>query len=108
LDVLGNDDSRSNLGNKSAHFRPEVEGAATASRRCAEGLAREPATDGVNGNSICGKALCGERADIVILGNLGPVFRQDAAAVGIDLAEGDGAKPATALEAEGKPADARK
>jgi hypothetical protein len=36
------------------------------------------------------------------------VFAEDAAAVRIDLAEGDGAKPATALKAEGEAADTRK
>jgi hypothetical protein len=108
LDVLGNDDGRSKLSNKSAHLRPEVEGAATASRRGAEGLAGEAATDCVNGNSICGKAVGCEGADIVILRNLGPVFAEDAAAIRIDLAKGHGTEPATALKAEAEAADARK
>ena len=68
-------------------------------------LAWEPAADDIHGNAICPEAIGSENCDIVVAGDAGPVLGEDAAAVGIDLAEGDGSH-AGALEAEGEAANA--
>jgi hypothetical protein len=73
----------------------------------ADVLAGEPAADCVNGNSICGKSVCGKGANVIVLRNLGPVFRQHLSAEGVYLAEGDRLERTAALQAEGKAPDTR-
>jgi len=67
-------------------------------------LAWEPAADDIHGNAICPEAIGSENCDIVVAGDAGPVLGEDAAAVGIDLAEGDGSHSGS-LEPEAEPAD---
>ena len=53
------------------------------------------------------ESLGGEGSDVVIAGDVGPVLGEDASAVGVDLAEGDGSHSG-ALKAKRETADAGK
>jgi hypothetical protein len=106
FDVLGDDDTRLKFSDEPGHLWPHVDSDTPPTRRTREWLAREPAADGVNGNSIGSKSICGEVADVMVAGHLRPVLGEDAAWELFDLAERDGLEPAGALQTERKAADA--
>jgi len=81
-----------------------VQACATRSLSDGDILTGKASSDDIDGNSIGSKSCCCELADIFILGHLGPVFRQHAAAERIDLAKGYGFETAGSLEAEIEPA----
>jgi hypothetical protein len=71
-------------------------------------LAWKTSSDDINsGNSIGSKSLCGKGADIVVAGDIGPVFGEDFARERFDFAEGDGLETACSFKAKAKPSDAR-
>jgi len=109
--VFHENEARSYLANKTEVLGPKAAALAINAdlSTCARDvLAREPSADDVNGNSIGSKAFCGKGSDVIVAGNLGPVLRQDAAAEGFDLAEGDRLESARALQAEREAADTGK
>jgi hypothetical protein len=102
---------RSKLVNEASIFTPQsrtvaIDARASASK--ADILAREPAADDIDGNSVSGQSVGCEFSDIFVLPHVGPVLRQDAAAEGIDLAKCDGFEAASALQAKVEAADAGK
>jgi hypothetical protein len=109
-DVLHDDVTRSKLARKSSDFRPKprarsVSDASTLPGK-ADVLARESASNEFNGNSVCVQSLLGEGSHVFVAGHIGPVLFEDGAAVGLDLAEGDGSHPRP-LKSEGEAADTR-
>jgi hypothetical protein len=107
--VLHDDVAGSNLANEAPVFAPETrsrtfEASSLASER--DVLAREPAADDINGNSIGSKSCCGKLSDIFVAGDIRPMFRQDLAAGRIDLAEGLRLEAARALQPKAEAADA--
>jgi len=107
-DVLNDDEKGSQLADETGVFPPEpgalaIDAGALAG--VADVLAREPAADDVNGNSICRESIGRERADIVITGDIRPVLREHTTAERIDFAERYGLEAAGALEAEREAAD---
>jgi len=107
-DVLHDDEARSKLANETSIFAPQsralpVETGARASE--GDVLAGESAADVVDGDSVSGKSVGCEGSDVVIAGNLRPMLRQHAPAIGIDFAKRDRAERAGALEPERKAAD---
>jgi len=107
-DVLHEHDFRSQLANKSIDLKPQS--APVASKpllmaRVADVLAREPAADDINVNSVSAKSVGCECSDIVVLPHVGPMLRQHLAAEGINLAERDRLEPASAFQAKVETAD---
>jgi hypothetical protein len=70
-------------------------------------LARKPARDDINGNSISSNSLCGKGADVVVAGDIRPVLGEDFARERFNFAEGDGFKTACSFKAKGKSSYAR-
>lgn len=107
-DVLQDNEAWSQFANQAGDLK-EKTGARTikaGSPSCvADVLAREPAADDVNGNSIGSKPLCGEGSDVIVTGDLGPMLRQHTAGEGFDFAEGDRLESARPLKAEGEAAN---
>jgi hypothetical protein len=68
-------------------------------------LAREPAADDIDANSVSGQSVGCEGSNVVVLGDAWPVLCEDFPAIRFDLAEGDGFKSAGAFKAEGEAAD---
>lgn len=109
-DVLHDRVAGSKFANETGVLRPKSGASAVdaSALPCkANVLAREAAADDVDANSIGSKSSCREGSDVVIDGHLGPVLVEDTARERFDLAERDGLEPASALEPEGEPADAR-
>lgn len=106
-DVLQDRVTRLNLANDSGEFRPKVPFVGFAAPRSgdAERLAREPAANNVDCDSIGAKPLGGEGSHVVVTGHVGPMLAEDGAAVGLDFAERDGSHSG-ALEPEAESADA--
>jgi hypothetical protein len=107
--VLHDDEAGSNLANEAPVFAPETRSRTfEASSFASKGnvLAREPAADDINGNSIGSKSCCGKISDIFVAGDIRPMFRQDLAAERIDLAEGLRLEAARALQPKAEAADA--
>jgi hypothetical protein len=105
-DVFHDDVSRSSVANKARVFHPQSAAASIqpfAGPCCADVLTREAAADNVNPVNVG----CGELADILEDGNVGPVLSQDCSAVGIDFAERDGAHSCS-LKPETESANSRK
>lgn len=100
---------RSKLANEAEKFPPQSASfsfkakAGTARRKI---LAGESATDGIDGNSIGSKSVTGQRPNIIIAGDIGPVLRQHTAREFFDLAEGDRLKAASAFKPKAEPSDA--
>jgi hypothetical protein len=67
-------------------------------------LAREPACDDIDGNSVSLKSGSVEGSDIFVALHFRPMLRQHAPAEWIDLAEGHGFKPTCPLKAKGEAA----
>ena len=91
--VLNNNPIGSDFSDDACVFSPEIGASAVdafAATRRADILAGEPATDDIHGNSICRKLVAGEGPHVVIAGNPRPMFREHAAGVWLNLAEGDG------------------
>lgn len=110
-DVLHEDVLRSKLASQTDNLRPQTRAFALHARAKSSNrqvLAGKPSADDVNGNSIGSKSFCGEGSDVIVARDLGPVFRQHAAAEWFDLAERDGLEAACALKAEREAADAAK
>lgn len=108
-DVLHDNVARSNLANEASVFIPEA--AALTSKSCLKPcptdiLAGEPPADGINGNSIGSKAVCGKLADVMIAGNLWPMLGKDAAREFLDFTKSNGLETACALQAKAEAADA--
>ena len=107
-DVLHDDETGSCLANNAPVFAPQTRSRTfEASPLSSEGnvLAREPAADDIDGNSIGSKSCCGELADVVIARDLWPVLCQDAATEWVYLAERYSLEAAGALKAEAEAAD---
>jgi hypothetical protein len=100
-DVLHDRVTWSYLANEPGNFSPEARslsikaGPSPSSRYV---LAREATTDDVNGNSVSSKSVGCEFSNVIVAGHLGPVFREHAAGVVLDFAEGDSLKAARALQ----------
>jgi hypothetical protein len=110
-DIFHDDEFRSQLANESVKFVPKpaafsVQAGSLA--RVADILAREPACDDIDFNSVSSKSVGCEFSDVTIARHLGPVFCQYAAREFLNLAEGDGLKPASALKTQRKSTHARK
>lgn len=95
------------LANNSSVIGPEA--ASFSIEACAfsgeaDILAGESAADCVNGNSIGSKAFSGERPDILVTGDVGPVLGEDETAELALFTERDGSHPGS-FEAETEPAD---
>lgn len=107
--VLHDREAGSKLANKARIFSPEA-GALPINARSltslGQVLAGKTPADCVNGNAIGSKPVCGKIADVMVAGNLRPVFGKDAARELFDLAERDGLEPAGALQTEREPANA--
>jgi hypothetical protein len=69
-------------------------------------LAREAASDDIDGNSIGSEALSRKRSNIVINGHLGPMFVEDVDGERLDLAERDSLESTRPLQAKVEPANA--
>jgi hypothetical protein len=95
----------SKLANKSGVFRPKTAARsfnANTGSGAADVLAREPAADDIDGNSVSAKSVGCEGSNVIIAGHLWPMFLQDLAGEFLDLAEGDCFKAASALQAKGE------
>jgi hypothetical protein len=68
-------------------------------------LAREPAADGINGNSVSRKSIGCKGSDIVIAGDFRPMVRENRTAIRIDFAEGFRFELAAPLKAKRKAAN---
>jgi hypothetical protein len=105
--ILSNDPSGSDFANNSAHFRPEVTVIrfACAPPGVTERLTGVSSTDEFDSSdSILIQSICCKGSYIVIAGDSGPVFCEDGAAVGVDLAERDSSHSGS-LKSETEPAD---
>jgi hypothetical protein len=102
--VLSNDETGSQLSDESGEVRPEVTlvSLGLLLPGDAEGLAGEPADDGVDSS----QRLNCEAANVVMDGHLGPVLPQHLAAEGVNLAEGHRLESARALQPEADAPDA--
>jgi hypothetical protein len=110
-DVLHDDEVGSNLANEAPVFAPETRSRTfEASSLASEGnvLAREPAADDIDGNSIGSKPCAGEGSHVVVAGNVWPVLGKHSSTERINLAEGDGCEAAGTFEAKAEPSDAGK
>lgn len=102
-DVLHDRVTWSYLANEPGNFSPEARslsvkaGPSPSSRYV---LAREPAADDIDGNSVSSKSVGCKFFNVIIAGHLGPVFLKNGTGVRLDLAEGDSLKAARALQAE--------
>jgi hypothetical protein len=67
-------------------------------------LAGEAATDDIGSNSICFEAVSGKTSHVVVAGDIGPVFGEDAPSERLDFTERDGSHSGS-FEAEAKPAN---
>lgn len=109
-DVLHDEEGRSYFANQSDNFRPESAPGSfrnpSLTSRCANVLAREPAADDIDGNSIGSKSFAGKLAHVAVAGDIGPVLGEDAAGEVFDFAEGNGFKAASPFQSEGKSTDA--
>lgn len=85
--ILTKEPSGPALLNNGRHRRPEpirmLSATITSTRRGAARLAREARADDISGN-------WGDGSHVVIAGDAGPVFFEDASAEGIDFTESDG------------------
>ncbi len=110
--VFQDNEARSQLANDADHLEEQPGTLACQTLphdvRDADVLAGEASADGVNGNSVCCQALGGEGSDVIVARHLGPVFRQHAAAVRFDFAEGDRAEAARSLQAKAEAANTGK
>jgi hypothetical protein len=104
-DVLHDRVGRSNIPNESSILRPEAAPisldsfSAPVDAGNADVLARESTADNVAFDVAKG-------SDIIEAGHVGPALLEDGTAVGLDLAEGDGAESPGAFEPEAESADA--
>ena len=107
-DVLQDNEGWSQFANKTGDLVKQAAAFASESRATsgkADVLAREAAADDIDGNSIGSKSLGCEGANVVINGNLRPVFRQHTAGERLDLAKRDRLETARPFKAEREPAD---
>lgn len=98
----------SNFPNKARKLAPEAGSIpidSLSTTRRADILARESSADCINGNSICAQLFGSERPDVVILGNLGPMLGEHAAAEWIDFAKCPRPETARSFETERKSSD---
>jgi hypothetical protein len=111
-DVFKDCEAGSNFANKAKALTPQP-ASRSICKPCllpchAKVLAWKTSSDDINsGNSIGSKSLCGKGADIVVAGDIGPVFGEDFARERFDFAEGDGLETACSFKAKAKPSDAR-
>jgi hypothetical protein len=91
-DVLQDDEAWSQFANKTGDFVEQAAPLAceASAKSCkANVLARETATDDIDGNSIGSKSFTGEGSDIIVAGDIGPVLCEDAAGEVFNFAERD-------------------
>ena len=109
--VFQEDVSWLQLANEAESFGPEAASRVRKPKAFsgnADALAREAPGDDIDGNSIGSESCAGKGANIVIAGDSGPMFRQNAAGEGFDFAKGYGFKAARPLKAKAEAADAGK
>lgn len=109
--VFHKDELRSYLASQSAVFRPQSRPLTLHSGSPSDEtdvLAGEPSADDIDGNSVSGQSVGCEFSNVMVAGDLGPVLLEDAARELLDLAEGDGLKPASPFEAQTKASDSAK
>lgn len=102
-DVFHNDELWSYFANDPAILFPKTRSRTFDARSLSSSgnvLAREPAADDIDGNSVSSKSVGCEVSNVMVDRNIGPVFRQHAAGVVLDFAEGDSLKAARALQAK--------
>jgi hypothetical protein len=91
-DVLQDDEAWSQFANKTGDFVEQAAPLAceASAKSCkANVLAREPAADDIDGNSIGSKSFAGKGADIIVAGDVRPVLCEDFAGELFDFAERD-------------------
>lgn len=107
--VFHDDEAGSNLANKAPILTPQTRSRTfEANSLSSEGdiLAREPAADDIDGNSVSGKSVSCEGSDIFVAGHLWPMFRQDFPTEWVDLAEGGRLEAARPLQPKAEAANA--
>lgn len=110
-DVFDDDGLRAQFFNETGVFVPEpasvsIEAVIDTPGRASDRnvLAREPAADDIDSNSISGKSIGCEGSDIFILPYVGPMFGENLAAERINFAKGNRLKAASALKPKAKAA----
>jgi hypothetical protein len=100
-DVFHDDEARSKFANKTAVLGPKARFDAPNAflgTSIADVLAREPAADDIDGNSVSGKSIGCESSNVFIAWHPRPVFCQDTPAVRFNFTESDGLESARAFE----------